>query len=143
VRTSPLPEVDRVAAAAPTGPAGDGWHQVAAAERIGRPLTGWRVDGLPVALYRRTDGSPVAVVDRCPHLWVPLSSTGRVVGDDLECRLHGLRFDSHGPAIPNHRYRTVPVPYRLEVLEVAEHDGWVWIRRQAHGAAGTDDMVGP
>jgi nitrite reductase/ring-hydroxylating ferredoxin subunit len=129
---------------APRRPPADGdWYRVARGDHIGRALTGWCVDGLPVAIYRRIDGSPVAVVDRCPHLWAPLSSTGELVGDDIECRLHHIRFDSGGQAVPNHCYRTVPVPYRLEVLDVAEDHGWVSVRRRDPSPRVEDGRVAP
>ena len=44
----------------------------------------------PLVLYRTTDGI-VALEDRCPHRFAPLS-LGRLEGDALRCMYHGLKF---------------------------------------------------
>lgn len=84
--------------------------------------------GLPIALYRGADGAPAALLDRCPHRNVPLT-TGEVVGSELQCGYHGWRFDRTGECtrIPglcgeaSHRGRRVPA------FPTVEHDGFVWV----------------
>src|SRR5580692_8020051 len=49
-----------------------------------------RILGENVILYRRTDGTVVAMKDRCPHRSFPLSSS-RIDGDDIVCGYHGIR----------------------------------------------------
>jgi 3-phenylpropionate/trans-cinnamate dioxygenase ferredoxin subunit len=49
------------------------------------------VDGVEIALVR--DGDVVyAVADECSHAAIPLSE-GEVDGNEIECWLHGSRFD--------------------------------------------------
>ena len=49
------------------------------------------VEGIELALVR--DGDVVyAVVDECSHAAIPLSE-GEVEGNEIECWLHGSRFD--------------------------------------------------
>jgi 3-phenylpropionate/trans-cinnamate dioxygenase ferredoxin subunit len=49
------------------------------------------VDGVEIALVR--DGDVVyAVIDECSHAAIPLSE-GEVEGNEIECWLHGSRFD--------------------------------------------------
>ena len=49
------------------------------------------VDGVELALVR--DGEVVyAVADECSHAAIPLSE-GEVEGNEIECWLHGSRFD--------------------------------------------------
>jgi vanillate O-demethylase monooxygenase subunit len=43
-----------------------------------------RVADQPVVLYRRSDGSPVALADYSWHRLVPLS-VGRLDGDEVTC----------------------------------------------------------
>lgn len=50
---------------------------------------------LPMALYRTPDGRPVALADACWHRLAPLSM-GRLVGEEIQCPYHGLRFDPAG-----------------------------------------------
>ena len=49
------------------------------------------VDGEPVALVR-SDGEVFAISDICSHAGVPLSE-GDVESCEIECWLHGSRFD--------------------------------------------------
>ena len=49
------------------------------------------IDGQEIALVR--DGEVVyAVIDECSHAAIPLSE-GEVEGNEIECWLHGSRFD--------------------------------------------------
>ena len=49
------------------------------------------IDGEPVALVR-TEGEVFAIADVCSHADVPLSE-GDVASCEIECWLHGSRFD--------------------------------------------------
>jgi vanillate O-demethylase monooxygenase subunit len=48
-----------------------------------------------MALWRKADGAAVALEDACWHRLLPLSM-GRLDGDNLVCRYHGLAFDAAG-----------------------------------------------
>ena len=80
-----------------------------------------------VVLFRKQDGSPAALDDRCPHRIVPLSR-GRLVGDAIECGYHGLTFDCAGSCVANpHGDRSVPRAARVRAYPVLEQHGVVWI----------------
>lgn len=51
-----------------------------------------------VALWRNSNNSIAAILDRCPHRFVPLSMGNRV-DDTLQCGYHGLRFDGTGACV--------------------------------------------
>jgi phenylpropionate dioxygenase-like ring-hydroxylating dioxygenase large terminal subunit len=72
------------------------WTPVAMARelRANAPLA-VKVAGTPVVLFRGADGSPVALVDRCPHRGVALS-LGKVKDGCIECPFHGWRLDASG-----------------------------------------------
>src|SRR4051812_5489652 len=63
--------------------------------------------GDPIVLYRRSDGSPSALEDRCVHRSMPLS-LGRVHGDVIECGYHGLQYDCAGACVRIPGQRTIP-----------------------------------
>jgi 3-phenylpropionate/trans-cinnamate dioxygenase ferredoxin subunit len=65
------------------------------------------VDGEPVALVR-TDGEVFAIADVCSHADVPLSE-GEVASCEIECWLHGSRFDLR-TGKPTGPPASVPVP---------------------------------
>jgi vanillate O-demethylase monooxygenase subunit len=51
--------------------------------------------GEPLVFYRKENGDPVALENRCAHRHAPLH-LGRLVGDDLQCGYHGLTFGCDG-----------------------------------------------
>jgi phenylpropionate dioxygenase-like ring-hydroxylating dioxygenase large terminal subunit len=85
----------------------------------------------PVALFRDAAGRPRALLDRCPHRNLALSS-GRVHDDGcIECAYHGWRFDGVGrcTVIPGLDAPTVGGAGVRDVVAhaTAERDGFVWI----------------
>jgi nitrite reductase/ring-hydroxylating ferredoxin subunit len=60
----------------------------------GHPI-GIRLAGLPLALFRDSDGRPAALLDCCPHRGVALS-LGRLRAGHLACPFHGWEFDGSG-----------------------------------------------
>lgn len=50
-----------------------------------------------VVLYRAMDRRVVALEDRCPHRFTPLSK-GTLIGDTLRCGYHGLCFGNEAVA---------------------------------------------
>jgi 3-phenylpropionate/trans-cinnamate dioxygenase ferredoxin subunit len=65
------------------------------------------IDGEPVALVR-TEGEVFAIADVCSHADVPLSE-GEVANCEIECWLHGSRFDLR-TGKPTGPPASVPVP---------------------------------
>jgi vanillate O-demethylase monooxygenase subunit len=105
------------------------WYVAAWPEEIARaPLRRVFLE-TPVLLYRREDGAPVALADACPHRMVPLSR-GQLVGDEIECCYHGLRFDSSGACTLNpHGDGSIPRAARVRAYPLIERHGltWIWL----------------
>ncbi|MFN8052851.1 MAG: aromatic ring-hydroxylating dioxygenase subunit alpha [Acidimicrobiales bacterium] len=105
------------------------WYVACLASELRRSPIARTVLDVPLVLFRGPDGSPAALVDRCPHRNVPLS-VGRCVDGELECRYHGWRFDSAGTCldVPGLEEasadRTVR---RVGAFPVVEQDGMVWV----------------
>lgn len=85
-----------------------------------------RYAGVPVVLWRRADGGLAALHDTCPHRYVPLSR-GQLVGDDVECSYHGLRFDHRGRCTAVPSQSSIPRSARATSFPVVERHGCVWI----------------
>ncbi|MDQ0625455.1 aromatic ring-hydroxylating dioxygenase subunit alpha [Paraburkholderia graminis] len=80
----------------------------------------------PVVLYRVAGGQAVALADRCPHRFAPLSR-GRVVDGALECPYHGLRFGAEGRCVFNpHGDGRVPARAEARHYPVRERYGAIW-----------------
>lgn len=102
------------------------WYVAAVASEVTRTPRRVTLLGRHVALFRREDGSPVALEDACPHRKLPLT-LGRVVGDTIECGYHGLKFDCSGacirvPATPGAAERI-----RVRAYPVEDRYGLVWV----------------
>ena len=82
--------------------------------------------GEPVVLYRTGDGKVVALEDRCVHRQLPLSM-GKLVGDELQCHYHGLRYDRTGACVRVPGQDTIPPTARIKSYPVVERYHWVWI----------------
>ncbi len=102
------------------------WYVAARDNEVGRTPFARTLLGERVMLYRRADGAPVALEDRCCHRNLPLSH-GRIEGDDVRCGYHGLRFDATGDCVEVPGQSTVPPGARVRAYPLVERWGWVWI----------------
>ena len=86
----------------------------ATSRRRRRAVLAVEVDGLDVAIVR--DGDDVfAIGDECSHAAIPLSE-GDVEGCEIECWLHGSRFDLR-TGKPTGLPATEPVPVYSTQIE--------------------------
>jgi phenylpropionate dioxygenase-like ring-hydroxylating dioxygenase large terminal subunit len=74
------------------------WYVAAYGHEVTRNPLGRVILGEPIVFFRKQDGTPVALEDRCAHRHLPLSM-GRLVGDLLQCRYHGLCYDGTGQCV--------------------------------------------
>lgn len=103
------------------------WYAAAFSDELGRTPLARRLLDMPVVFYRKEDGAPVALVDRCPHRFAPLSD-GVVMGDDIQCGYHGLRFDCEGRCVANPHMGGKPLPSAaIRSFPLFERYGFVWM----------------
>ena len=101
------------------------WYVAAWAREVSRTPLARTLLEEPVVLYRKGDGTPVALEDRCCHRHLPLSR-GRVEGDDLRCGYHGLRFDAWGKCVEIPGQASIPPQARVRAYPTQERFGWIW-----------------
>jgi len=102
------------------------WYVAAWSDEVGRAPVGRVLLGDMIVLYRREDGTPVALEDRCPHRNLPLSE-GRLHGDDLECGYHGMIFGPGGQCLHLPGSDSAPGWASVRSYPVLERQGWVLI----------------
>ncbi len=86
-----------------------------------------KILGKSVMIYRLADGTPVALHDRCPHRFAPLSM-GKRVGDDVSCPYHALRFNGQGQCTHNpHGKGHIPQAAKVDTFPLVERYGFLWI----------------
>ncbi len=102
------------------------WQMAGWSHELQVNLIARRLCGVNVLLYRTSDGRAVALRDRCPHRFAPLSK-GTREGDVIICGYHGLGFDSSGRCVHNPFSDKVPTGALVQAFPVAERQGIVWI----------------
>ena len=103
------------------------WPIAHTSELSAVPVSRWLLE-MPIVLYRKADGEVVALHNRCPHRWAPLSM-GWVEADNIVCSYHGMQFSPGGKCVnfptldrskwPNVRVRSYPVAERYSFI-------WIW-----------------
>ena len=89
------------------------------------PLARWLLE-LPIVLYRTAEGEPVALDNRCPHRWAPLSR-GRVEGENIVCPYHGMQFAKDGVCTHIPTQDNIPDSARVKSYPLRESGAFVWI----------------
>lgn len=102
------------------------WYVAAWSADVGREPLGRILLNEYVCLYRKEDGTPVALENRCPHRNLPLSE-GNLIGDAVQCAYHGIEFDCTGACVHVPGMETPPDWARVGTYPVAERDGWLFI----------------
>lgn len=82
--------------------------------------------GEDVVIFRTEEGELVALHDRCPHRFAPLSM-GKVKGETIECPYHGLRFGTDGACAYNPHYKALPKAAQVSAYPLLERYGTIWI----------------
>ncbi|WP_375740314.1 Rieske 2Fe-2S domain-containing protein [Pseudomonas boanensis] len=102
------------------------WYVAAEESELGEGLYPSTILGEQIVLYRKADGTPVALEDACPHRKLPLSM-GRKRGDDIECGYHGLTFDCSGGCVRAPGNSRTPQGAKVRSYPLAERYGLIWI----------------
>ncbi len=116
-----------------------GWYVVAASRDLRSQPKPVVLNGLPLVVFRDSDGQSVALLDRCAHRNAPLSA-GRVVEGNIECHYHGWQFDGAGAckAVPglcsaaDHSARRVPS------FACRDSQSWIWVYSDPDVDPGSD-----
>jgi len=102
------------------------WYVAAWHEEVGSvPFARTLLDE-SVVMYRKADGTPVALENRCCHRNLPLS-LGKVQGDDIRCGYHGLLFAPSGKVIAIPGQATIPPGAQVKSYKLVEKWHWLWI----------------
>ncbi|HWW64223.1 MAG TPA: aromatic ring-hydroxylating dioxygenase subunit alpha [Sphingomonadaceae bacterium] len=102
------------------------WYAAAWPGEVNETPLARRLLGEHIVLYRTSDGVPRALQDRCPHRFAPLSM-GMLIGDQLQCPYHGLRFGIDGACVHNPHYNALPAAAKVTTYSLIERHGMIWI----------------
>lgn len=102
------------------------WYVAAKVEEITRELLSRYILDRNIVFYRREDGSPVALQNRCAHRSFPLSES-KLDGDNIICGYHGIQYDSDGLIVDIPCQETCPADLRIRKYPLVESGPLVWI----------------
>lgn len=95
-------------------------------EVTGRAPLARTIAGVPLAMWRSTDGAVSALADACWHRLAPLSM-GTIHGDELQCPYHGLRYNPAGRCTSMPAQRTVNPSAAVPSFPAVERHRYVWV----------------
>jgi len=116
------------------------WYAAARAQDVGRQLTARQILGQRLVLYRTEAGPAVALLDRCPHRFAPLS-LGRLQGDAIECGYHGMVYDCSGACVRVPAQTRVPEAARVRAFPTVERYGLVFVWMGEPALADAEQIV--
>jgi vanillate O-demethylase monooxygenase subunit len=96
-------------------------------EVTGTAILARTVANRPLAVYRTSDGRPVALADACWHRLAPLSQGRLIGGDELQCPYHGLTYNSAGRCTSMPAQETVNPSAMVPSYPVVERYRYVWV----------------
>jgi phenylpropionate dioxygenase-like ring-hydroxylating dioxygenase large terminal subunit len=103
------------------------WYVAAwASELADRALVARTLLEVPVVLFRTSHGEPAALLDRCPHRFLPLSM-GMPTERGVQCAYHGLEFDGSGKCVGNPFSDVIPKAAKVATFPVVERHSLIWI----------------
>jgi phenylpropionate dioxygenase-like ring-hydroxylating dioxygenase large terminal subunit len=102
------------------------WYTAATSTELGAKPLARTICNEPLVIFRGEDGTVAVLSDRCPHRKAPLSS-GEVVGSDIQCGYHGIRFAADGAC--THVPGNVPVgrDFRARCFPAREVHGLMFV----------------
>jgi len=102
------------------------WYMIAwSSELASGPMVRTALE-LPILLFRAAEGKVIAMHDRCPHRFAPLSM-GKITDGSVTCGYHGLQFDTAGQCVRNFFSKAIPSAARVRTFPVVEQDEIVWL----------------
>lgn len=101
------------------------WYIAGWADEIDAGPVARRLLDMPVVIFRGESGAPIALLDRCPHRFAPLSR-GMVCGDGIRCGYHGLAFGADGNCIDSPFGLEVPPGMHVDSFPVVERHKCLW-----------------
>lgn len=82
--------------------------------------------GESVIVYRKADGTPVVMENRCCHRAAPLA-LARKEGDCIRCMYHGLKFDPSGICVEIPGQKRIPDAARVRIYPAVQKTRWIWV----------------
>jgi phenylpropionate dioxygenase-like ring-hydroxylating dioxygenase large terminal subunit len=106
----------------------DGWIMAADIDELSENQMIKKTVGQDNIVLLRSGNGVIALQDRCPHRFAPLS-LGKVADGLIHCGYHGLRFGTDGRCVFNpHGDGRIPPAAKVTSYEVEQRDRRIFVR---------------
>ncbi len=103
------------------------WYVAGLSSEFNRDLKERFILQRSIVFYRKQDGSPVALQNRCAHRSFPLHES-RLEGDDIRCNYHGIKYNHLGEIIDVPCQEICPkIKIHSYPLEQIGPFVWIWM----------------
>ncbi|MGR8949326.1 MAG: Rieske 2Fe-2S domain-containing protein [Gammaproteobacteria bacterium] len=102
------------------------WYVAAEPDEINSGLVARTILGRELVFGRTESGNLLALEDRCPHRFAPLS-LGCIKGENLQCGYHGAEFSRDGRCINVPGQDSTPDTASITAFPVVEQHGFIWV----------------
>lgn len=102
------------------------WYAAAYDIELNRSLMPRTICNKKLVMYRKLNGTPVALEDACWHRLLPLSK-GHLDGDELVCGYHGLVYGPNGRCTSMPSQETINPSACVRSYPVVERHRLVWL----------------
>jgi phenylpropionate dioxygenase-like ring-hydroxylating dioxygenase large terminal subunit len=106
------------------------WYAVLSSKELKKHrLTGVTRFGEKLVFWRKEDGTPACIADRCCHRGASLC-TGKLLKGEVQCPFHGFQYNEKGQVtfIPaNGRVSPVPSNFKVASYKVQEKGGFIFL----------------
>lgn len=101
------------------------WYVAGLAKEFTRELRERYILERSIVMYRKEDGTPVALQNRCAHRSYPLHKS-KLEGDEIRCGYHGIKYSTTGEIIEVPSQEMCP-KVKIRHYALAEIGPFVWI----------------
>ncbi|MFK8163936.1 MAG: Rieske 2Fe-2S domain-containing protein [Lewinella sp.] len=102
------------------------WYAAAWDVEVKGELLARKICNKSLVLYRKKDGTPVALEDACWHRLLPLSK-GKLKGDTVICGYHGLQFNSDGRCTHMPSQETINPSACVKAYPTVQKYRFIWV----------------
>ncbi|MCW3006363.1 MAG: rieske [2Fe-2S] domain protein [Solirubrobacterales bacterium] len=102
------------------------WYAAAYDVELKHALLPRTIAGRSLVLYRKGDGTPIALENACWHRLLPLSE-GHLEDDAVVCGYHGLMYNGEGRCVFMPSQQTINPAARVRSYPIAERHRFVWV----------------
>ena len=102
------------------------WYVAGWSSEFSNDISSVKILDENIVVYRTSKGQVIAMEDRCPHRFLPLSM-GKLIGDDIQCGYHGITYNCEGMCVRIPGQQKIQKTLNVPTYPVHEQHNIVWI----------------